>query len=239
MAAAPHPSGLPGSVLLAGGGTAGHVSPLLALADCLRRRDPDGAPRRVVLVAHGYGEHVGRYQWVAERLTADGAVVYAHDHIGHGRSEGERVLVEDFEGVVDDLPVWEPGQPRPSRRTPLTESPPQQAVDAGLDIVTAIAVVGAVALFALLITSPKTQPDERSRVVSFIPMFIASVAFWASSMRKSELASMRRASSLLSSSSMFCVIPVGTSPHLRALLYKLWKYSALNGLENSKWNSSM
>ncbi|HSF98006.1 MAG TPA: undecaprenyldiphospho-muramoylpentapeptide beta-N-acetylglucosaminyltransferase [Ornithinibacter sp.] len=31
------------SVLLAGGGTAGHVSPLLALADCLRRRDPDVA----------------------------------------------------------------------------------------------------------------------------------------------------------------------------------------------------
>ena len=28
------------SVLLAGGGTAGHVAPLLALADCLRRRDP-------------------------------------------------------------------------------------------------------------------------------------------------------------------------------------------------------
>jgi UDP-N-acetylglucosamine--N-acetylmuramyl-(pentapeptide) pyrophosphoryl-undecaprenol N-acetylglucosamine transferase len=32
---------LPSSVLLAGGGSAGHVSPLLALADCLRRRDPD------------------------------------------------------------------------------------------------------------------------------------------------------------------------------------------------------
>lgn len=29
------------SVLLAGGGSAGHVSPLLALADCLRRRHPD------------------------------------------------------------------------------------------------------------------------------------------------------------------------------------------------------
>lgn len=33
----------PRSVLLAGGGTAGHVSPLLALADCLRRRDPSVA----------------------------------------------------------------------------------------------------------------------------------------------------------------------------------------------------
>jgi UDP-N-acetylglucosamine--N-acetylmuramyl-(pentapeptide) pyrophosphoryl-undecaprenol N-acetylglucosamine transferase len=31
------------SVLLAGGGTTGHVAPLLALADCLRRRDPDVA----------------------------------------------------------------------------------------------------------------------------------------------------------------------------------------------------
>lgn len=30
-------------VLLAGGGSAGHVSPLLALADCLRRRDPQTA----------------------------------------------------------------------------------------------------------------------------------------------------------------------------------------------------
>ncbi len=33
-------SGRPRSIVLAGGGSAGHVSPLLALADCLRRRDP-------------------------------------------------------------------------------------------------------------------------------------------------------------------------------------------------------
>ena len=64
---------------------------------------PPGSPTWVAVIAHGYGEHIGRYQWVADRLTTDGAVVYAHDHVGHGRSEGERALVEDFERIVDDL----------------------------------------------------------------------------------------------------------------------------------------
>jgi alpha-beta hydrolase superfamily lysophospholipase len=77
------------------GGTHGRV--------VVRRRDPEGAPRRVVLVAHGYGEHSGRYAHVIDRLAADGAVVYAPDHLGHGRSEGEPVLVGDVEDIVDDL----------------------------------------------------------------------------------------------------------------------------------------
>ena len=63
----------------------------------------DDPPGHVVLLAHGYGEHVGRYEHVADALVADGAVVYGVDHVGHGRSEGERVLIEDFERVVDDL----------------------------------------------------------------------------------------------------------------------------------------
>ena len=63
----------------------------------------DAESTHVVLIAHGYGEHVGRYERPAGALTADGAVVYAVDHVGHGRSEGDRVLVEDFEDVVDDL----------------------------------------------------------------------------------------------------------------------------------------
>jgi alpha-beta hydrolase superfamily lysophospholipase len=61
------------------------------------------APSHVVLLAHGYGEHVGRYEHVAAALVANGAVVYAVDHVGHGKSEGERVLIADFERVVDDL----------------------------------------------------------------------------------------------------------------------------------------
>jgi alpha-beta hydrolase superfamily lysophospholipase len=60
-------------------------------------------PRFVVVLAHGYGEHAGRYAHVAERLVAEGAVVYAPDHLGHGRSEGERALIEDFEDVLSDF----------------------------------------------------------------------------------------------------------------------------------------
>lgn len=56
----------------------------------------------VLLIAHGYGEHIGRYDHVARRLVDAGAVVYGHDHIGHGRSEGERVLVHDVDQLVAD-----------------------------------------------------------------------------------------------------------------------------------------
>ncbi|CAM5616204.1 alpha/beta hydrolase [Streptomyces fumanus] len=61
------------------------------------------SPRYVALLVHGYGEHAGRYAGVAGALTAHGAAVYAPDHAGHGRSDGERVLVEDFEDLVGDV----------------------------------------------------------------------------------------------------------------------------------------
>jgi len=61
------------------------------------------AARYIALIAHGYGEHARRYDHVAERLLADGAVVYAPDHQGHGRSQGERALVADTEQLSSDL----------------------------------------------------------------------------------------------------------------------------------------
>lgn len=68
-----------------------------------RRWAPEGAPRFVVLLAHGYGEHTGRYQHVAERLVGLGAVVDAPDHHGHGRSAGERASVPDMDLLAADL----------------------------------------------------------------------------------------------------------------------------------------
>lgn len=45
-----------------------------------------GAPRGVVQLLHGVGEHAGRYAAIIEALTRDGFHVYADDHRGHGRT---------------------------------------------------------------------------------------------------------------------------------------------------------
>lgn len=67
------------------------------------RRWPNPEARYVALIAHGYGEHVGRYAHVAERLLGDGAAVLGPDHLGHGNSEGERALIERGEDLTSDL----------------------------------------------------------------------------------------------------------------------------------------
>jgi len=64
---------------------------------------PNPSARHAVVIAHGYGEHIGRYEHVALRLVARGASVWGPDHLGHGHSDGERVVVRDFEHLVDDL----------------------------------------------------------------------------------------------------------------------------------------
>jgi acylglycerol lipase len=64
---------------------------------------PEGAPRAVVVIAHGASEHSARYAHVAERLVLSGYAVYALDHRGHGRSEGKRSQVDRLDHVVSDL----------------------------------------------------------------------------------------------------------------------------------------
>lgn len=64
---------------------------------------PRGRPAIRVLIAHGYGEHIGRYDALARHLVGLGAIVTGPDHLGHGNSDGERALIADFEHVVDDL----------------------------------------------------------------------------------------------------------------------------------------
>ncbi len=52
----------------------------------VRRCDPDGTPRGIVQIAHGIAEHVERYDAFASFLAENGFVVFANDHLGHGKS---------------------------------------------------------------------------------------------------------------------------------------------------------
>jgi alpha-beta hydrolase superfamily lysophospholipase len=62
-----------------------------------------GMPRGVVAIAHGLGEHGGRYGTVATALTAAGFEVHAHDHRGFGGSAGLRAYVDRWSQFHDDL----------------------------------------------------------------------------------------------------------------------------------------
>ncbi len=55
----------------------------------VRYTPEDGVVRCVVQLVHGMAEHVDRYEAFAESLTAQGFLVTAQDHLGHGKSVAE------------------------------------------------------------------------------------------------------------------------------------------------------
>ena len=67
---------------------------------------PATQPRAVVLISHGFNSHSGEYFWVAEQLVADGYAVYALDHRGRGKSDGERFFVKKFSDYTGDLATF-------------------------------------------------------------------------------------------------------------------------------------
>ncbi len=84
-----------------------------------RRIEPEGAPRGVVVVSHGYAEHCGRYRPFAEHLAGRGIVALGLDHRGHGESGGPRGHCRDFDEFVADVrtlvdlaETWWPDVPR-------------------------------------------------------------------------------------------------------------------------------
>lgn len=68
---------------------------------------PDDAPKGVVLVIHGYGEHSGRYMNVVNTLVPEGYTVWALDHRGHGKSGGRRCHVNRFSDFYSDVKMIE------------------------------------------------------------------------------------------------------------------------------------
>jgi acylglycerol lipase len=83
-----------------------------------REWQPAGKPHGVVVISHGLNAHSGLYEWAAQQFTSNGLAVYALDHRGRGRSEGERFFVKKFADWTKDLATFidrvktrEPGLP--------------------------------------------------------------------------------------------------------------------------------
>src|SRR6185369_456267 len=53
-------------------------------------------PRGLLQIAHGMGEHTGRYETLIEELAHAGLVVYGNDHRGHGRTARSPKELGDF-----------------------------------------------------------------------------------------------------------------------------------------------
>ncbi|MGH2364197.1 MAG: lysophospholipase [Chloroflexota bacterium] len=64
---------------------------------------PAATPRAVVCLVHGFGEHSGRYQTVADFLAQREIAVLAYDQRGHGRSPGARGAVASYSRLLDDV----------------------------------------------------------------------------------------------------------------------------------------
>jgi alpha-beta hydrolase superfamily lysophospholipase len=67
---------------------------------------PEQKPIVILLIAHGFAEHSGRYLNVVNHFVPESFAIYALDHRGHGRSDGEHVKVDDFQEYVKDLKTF-------------------------------------------------------------------------------------------------------------------------------------
>ncbi len=61
------------------------------------------APRGLLLIVHGVGEHCGRYQHFADALGSAGYALRGFDHRGHGLSGGLRGHVDGFSTYTADV----------------------------------------------------------------------------------------------------------------------------------------
>ena len=79
---------------------------------------PTGSAKALVLLVHGLGEHMGRYQHVAFALQQAGYMVIGYDHVGHGLSSGKRgdtdtpdQLTEHLQHMVKEVKSLHPRLP--------------------------------------------------------------------------------------------------------------------------------
>jgi len=53
----------------------------------------------VVFICHGFAEHTIYYDDFGVMLAKQNLIAFAHDHLGHGLSEGKRATIDSLDEV--------------------------------------------------------------------------------------------------------------------------------------------
>jgi alpha-beta hydrolase superfamily lysophospholipase len=69
----------------------------------VRSWQPVGKPRGVVVICHGVKSHSGYYLWTGEQFAELGCAVYALDLRGRGKSDGDRLFVDNISEYTGDV----------------------------------------------------------------------------------------------------------------------------------------
>ncbi|TRY72306.1 hypothetical protein TCAL_03424 [Tigriopus californicus] len=59
--------------------------------------------KALIFVSHGLGEHLEWYNELGMLLAEHGYLVFGHDHLGHGLSEGSRGYIQTFDTLVSHV----------------------------------------------------------------------------------------------------------------------------------------
>lgn len=62
---------------------------------------PDGETKQVIVLVHGLGDHIRRYDEWTDRFLKEGTAIVASDQIGHGESEGNRGVIHGFDDFFE------------------------------------------------------------------------------------------------------------------------------------------
>lgn len=81
-----------------------------------REWQPESEPKALVILIHGLGEHIGRYEHVAQAFTDAGFILRGFDLRGHGQSEGPRGHADSYDQIAFDIDqfIHEAGSAHPA-----------------------------------------------------------------------------------------------------------------------------
>lgn len=132
-------------------------------------------PRGAVILAHGFGEHRGRYSYFIEALNAAGYDTWSFDFTGHGTSAGKRARVDVRKLIGEHLQI---------RREVLRRSRTERLFLFGHSmgglITLASALLDPTHIEAVAVTGPALRPLPaiNPKVASAVASPIAQVAPW-------------------------------------------------------------